>query len=580
MHPVRIGYGTKGGSRGQSQAIGAVLIFGFIIAALGAAQVVLVPQANEEVEFNHNDRAQQDMQEVRSAIQRSAAVGSSQSESVELAANYPTRFLLLNPSEGAGTIRTADRGSIVIENAAATDDEVADFWDGSDVSATNKRLIYTPNYNYYESAPETVYENSVLYNSFPDETNITKSGQNLVNGRQIYLTALTGNKSTSQEGVASVDVQAVSPATETINVQADSGPVNVTVPTQLSEEVWVQELLADEIDDSGNGAAGLEATDEECADIDPGMNPSANGRFIVGCDYDDTTSPNELTLTFQETSNGDLVTYSLKMAKLGVGTGFETPNPQYITDTKGDGADVALNGRQEVVFQVRDKYNNPAEDVEVDVQVLGGTSGQKLLDDGNNNIIGQPDDNIPVGPDGSIRLTYVAPGSTMSSPIDVNIQAEFDTGGSQKSAEVSTQIINASRIDRTQPLINPSDTVTIEDSKIVSPGPGNSGDDQVNISFASDSDRTITGIRYSFYNSDGQGNAPTETHPTMEIVDSDGNAIQSLDIGENFESVNIDIPNSEDSANDEGRVRVRFKKGGSTADVGPGDYFVVSIIIN
>lgn len=577
--------GQKGGSRGQSQVIGAVLIFGFIIAALGAAQVVLVPQANEEVEFNHNDRAQQDMQEVRNAIQRSAAVGASQSESVNLGPDYPTRFLLLNPGEGSGTIRTAGSTLLTIEGAEATDQEVRDFWtgdSGDSVDIPSKQLIYSPNYNYYDNAPDTVYENSVLYNRFEDSTDISKSAQGIVDGRRIYLTAVDGDLSTSQADSASVDVKSVTAATESITVERNAAdePIQITIPTELSEEVWVTNLLQDQIDVNalqGSDISGCDSLNEGGSDAT--TNPDTDdGRFVVDCEYMDGPDLNLLTLTFQEeNSNSNPVTYSLKMAKVGVGTDISTPGAEYITDQKGDGADVALNGRQEVVFQVRNKYNNPAESAEVDVEIDGGASGQKLLNDGND-ITGQPDDDIPIGPDGKVELTYVAPGNTMSSPIDVDIQAEFDTGGGPKSADVSMQIINASRIDRTNELINPTEEVTLEDSKIVTSGSGNSGTDEVDITFASGSSRTITSMRYTFYNTDGQGMAPTETHPTMELIDSSGNTIETFDIRGDFQPVDIDIPNSDDSDSNEGEVRVRFKKGGSAADVGPGDYFTISLI--
>jgi outer membrane lipoprotein-sorting protein len=382
--------------------IGAVLIFAFIIAALGAAQTVLVPQSNEEVEFKHNQEAQQDIQDLRGAIQRSAAVGASQSQSVDLSAEYPTRFLLLNPGEGAGTIRTAGGSSLTISNANATDKETEDFWDGSTVSAPSKRLVYSPSYNYYDNAPETVYENSVLYNRFSDGPDIAESDQDIVDGRQIYLTALDEDKSTSKSEAASVDIRSVSPATEKITVERDpsGGNVEVTIPTDLSQEVWVQDLLAEEIDDTNDGPLDGPEDGELCQNF---ASDTGNDRFISECDY----NGGSITLIFEGTnSNGNPVTYSLKMAKIGVGTDISTPDAQYITDQKGDGADVALNGRQRIVFQVRDKYNNPADDAEVDVEITEGPG--QLLNQGDD-ITGQSDDNIPVGPDGKVELTYVCP---------------------------------------------------------------------------------------------------------------------------------------------------------------------------
>lgn len=567
--------GQKGGSRGQSQVIGAVLIFGFIIAALGAAQIVLVPQANEEVEFNHNERAQQDMQEVRSAVQRSAAVGASQSESVELAANYPTRFLLLNPSEGAGTIRTADRGSIVIENATATDDEVADFWNGTGVDATNKRLVYTPNYNYYENAPETVYENSVLYNSFSDGTNVTESGQDLVNGRQIYLTALTGNKSTSQEEVSSVDVRAVSPATEKINVQADSGPINVTIPTQISEEIWVQELLADEIDDSDDPA-----DPRTCDDVDSSPAPT-NGRFVIGCNYNDSTSPNELTLTFQETSNGGPVTYSLKMAKLGVGSGVTAPDASYVTAVRGDGASTSSTQATDLTLQVRDKFNNPKSGTEVIFDTSAGN-----LDD----------QSVQTNEDGEATTTFdpdiVSGEAVVVGGIDTtgdgSLADEAAVDKAEFRIEVGDTFNGSGGIGNN---LNPSGPVLLTSAERIGSScsgstsnnmsgsmGGNMGGGSCNANITlknnASEDLTISRMRINYYDAQSPGASASDRVGSAMVTD-DNSGAEVLDIQADYEDVNLEpIPSGDTQV-----YTFEFdENNGDAHEVAPGDFYVVSII--
>jgi hypothetical protein len=569
--------GFARGGRAQSQVIGAVLIFAFIIAALAAAQVVLVPQSNEELEASHNEQAQQSMSDIRGAIQRSAVVGASQSESIDLGVDYPTRLLLLNPGEGAGTIRTAGGTNLTIENATATDDEVSDFWTGSPVNASSKRIIYDPNYNYYENAPKAVYENSVLYNSFSGGPDIAKSDQDIVDGRRIYLTALEGNKSTSQSGAASVDVKSVSAATETINVQREASgePIQVTIPTQLSEEVWVQELLVEEIDDEGGAMGDSPEDEDECDDFE-GNDGDDDDRFIVNCRYDDSVTPHELTLTFQNETTSGLITYSLKMSKVGVGSGISTPDAEYITDLEGDGADIALNGRQEVVFQVRNKYNNPAEDAEVDVGIVGGTSGQKLLHQGTD-ITGQSDDNIPVGPDGKVKLTYVAPGSTKSSPIPVHVEAKFGSGGA-KDAEVSMEVINASRIDRTRPLLNPSNRLILEKAEITDancPGVGSGKSCEVTLTFDSPDSVDIEEMRYVFYSADSQGFSGADSQSFLNYTQPSPD--QRFEISGGFNEIDggpITVSGSED-------ITVQFyEKENQGHEVKQGEFFVISLLVD
>ncbi|WP_254832436.1 hypothetical protein [Haloglomus salinum] len=582
--------GFARGGRAQSQVIGAVLIFAFIIAALAAAQVVLVPQSNEELEASHNEQAQQSMSDIRGAIQRSAAVGASQSESIDLGVDYPTRLLLLNPGEGAGTIRTEGSDQLTIENAEATDEEVSDFWTGDPVNAPSKQLIYNPSYNYYENAPETVYQNSVLYHRFSDGVDIVQSDQDIVNGRQIYFTALDGDKSTSQSDAASVDVTSVSAATETITVEDDGGPVKVTIPTDLPEEVWVQELLSEEIDDTDDGQAGPEAGDV-CDGSGPnvisGADPT-NDRFITSCSYDDTVTPHELTLTFQEDNqNGNPVTYNLKMAKVGVGSGITTPDSEYITDLKGDGTDVSLNGRQEIVFQVRNKYNNPGGDAEVDVRLVGGPSGQKLMHEGVD-ITGQPNDNIPVGPDGKIRLIYVAPGSTSSNPVGVDVEAKFDGSfgsGGAEDADVSMEVINPSRISQTKPLLNNPNTLKVTSAKIKNAKKANECGKTVcavDVKFESVSgnDVEIDEFRYVFYKPDRQSASAQGNFGQVTVVGASDNPYE---LTNDFGSMGLTVPNDNDgdSSDSEGVIRFKFQdKNGNPVEVEKGDFFVVSFILD
>jgi len=57
-----------GDDRGQAIQIGAVLLFGILIISFSSYQAFVVPNQNEQVEFNHNQRVQGQLQDVRNAI--------------------------------------------------------------------------------------------------------------------------------------------------------------------------------------------------------------------------------------------------------------------------------------------------------------------------------------------------------------------------------------------------------------------------------------------------------------------------------------------------------------------------------
>ena len=54
--------------RAQAIQIGAVLLFGILVISFSTYQAFVVPNQNENVEFNHNQRVQGQLQEVRNAI--------------------------------------------------------------------------------------------------------------------------------------------------------------------------------------------------------------------------------------------------------------------------------------------------------------------------------------------------------------------------------------------------------------------------------------------------------------------------------------------------------------------------------
>ncbi|WP_324757681.1 Ig-like domain-containing protein [Haloarcula montana] len=344
-----------GEERAQSVQVGAVLLFGILIIAFSTYQAFVVPDQNREVEFNHNQEVQQQLQDLRNSIVSVPGTSSTEAVSVQLGTRYPSRLLALNPGPSSGTLRTdgteTDDINVTIDNASASG-ETGDYWTGTQPRRYNTgTVVYSPNYNLYD-APDTFYENSVAFNQFRTG-NITLSEQTVVNGRSISLVALNGTLSRSSSGSTTVDVRPVSHSERTITVTNDSATTNVSVSflTRIPESTWETELLAEEIDST------------------PGSGD--DDRYVADVSSTDGPGPyRQLTITFERG-----VDYQLQLAKAGVGVGATDTSAAYMTNISGNGAQVTRGESTELVLEVRDSYNNPVRGTAVSASVRGTNNG-------------------------------------------------------------------------------------------------------------------------------------------------------------------------------------------------------------
>jgi hypothetical protein len=324
-------------TRGQAIQIGAVLLFGTLIIAFSSYQAFVVPDQNREVEFNHNQKVQGQLQEVRNAIVSVPGGNVGQSVAVDPGVTYPSRLVALNPGPAAGTLRTEGttnrRYNLTIRNATTTG-EAGDYWNGSANVYNTGGLVYAPNYNLYDRAPKTIYENSVLYNDGGDQS-ITITRQQLIKGDRITLVTLNGSFSTTRAGTFSVDLEALSTSTRTVTIRNQSHNVTIQVPTRLSATQW-RNLTATE-----PNVRGLTVNDG-AVDGDWGL---------LKLDLKPDTS------------------YTLRMAKVGLGTGYRDPTARYILPVEGNGSTVPEGGTQRVIIEVRNRYNNPVSGAQVNASV-------------------------------------------------------------------------------------------------------------------------------------------------------------------------------------------------------------------
>ena len=366
--------GFRGDDRGVTVQVGAVLLFGILIISMSMYQTTVVPDENEDVEFQHSQTVQQDLQTLRSSLVQAGSTGGVQPTVVKAGTYYPGRALFVNPPPVTGTVRATEARSMVVRNARTADanDETGDYWDGTERSFQTTTIEYDAQYHQYQNAPTTVYENSVVTNRFATGE-VPLTDQALLRGNDIFLLTVGGELSKSRAAALSVDPKPVSVATRTVSIEDGGDPIELRVPTTLSEKTW-EDLLRDQFGDNG---------------------------YVDGDEEGVTVSDGVLTVTLEPGR-----TYDLKMARVGVGTGVTDEPAHYLTSV--DGLTTATTGTtQTFTVEVRDEYNNPV-------------SGQEVTfdaDEGNVRPVGDRRSDE----DGRVTFEYTAPNSPGDDTVRVSI---------------------------------------------------------------------------------------------------------------------------------------------------------------
>lgn len=379
--------------RGVTVQIGTVLLFAVLVVLLSTYQAQVVPQENAQVEFNHNQQVHGQLQDLRDELHRTAATDSGGSASIALGTQYPVRALFVNPPPSAGTLQTTDLGTgsnVSIENAIVSG-ETGDYWDGSGHNFSTRAIRYEPNYNVYQDAPTTMYENGVLYNQFEDG-NVTVAGQQLVRGNTVSLVAVNGTVSKSTSRSMSVSPTAVSASTRTVTIRNETPDEKVSIvvpttrPTDEAVGLW-KRLLAEQMASDG--------PDKHVEAIRPG--------------------PRDRTVQIVFEPG----TYQLQLAKVGVGNDVSGVEAHYVTDVSGDNASVAENSARTVVVEVRDRFNNPVTGTSVNATLVGGLPNDAIATDDSR---GTTLTDLQTDSDGRVEIRYELPSNFNGANRDVTVR--------------------------------------------------------------------------------------------------------------------------------------------------------------
>jgi FlaG/FlaF family flagellin (archaellin) len=368
--------------RGVSSVVGAILMFGLVLALLAVLQTTAVPALNAELELQHNERVEADVVTVGGAVDRVAATGRGESVVLETGLRYPPRMFFVNPPPVTGTLRTTDPATVEVANARAAG-EAGDYWTGTARRFQTRSLVYAPAYNEYPNAPTTVHEGWAVYDRF-DGTTRPLGDHGLVDGRRITLVTLDGRVAASARSVP-LDVSPVSAPTRVVTVRDNGDPVTLTVPTGLTEDDWAA-LLEDELDLSA----------------DPG-----NDRYVTGldCQRSPPAPCGRLTVTLEAGA-----TYELRLGKVSLGSGADEPEATYLVDVAGDGTSVPEGGSRKLTVEVRDRFDNRVSGVAVDA-TIGGDGTLRATE-------------AVSGDDGRAAFVYEAP-DDVDGATDVTVTARF-----------------------------------------------------------------------------------------------------------------------------------------------------------
>ncbi|MFC4541603.1 carboxypeptidase regulatory-like domain-containing protein [Halosolutus amylolyticus] len=276
----RRGEGIGLDERAVTIQIGAVLLLAIAFSALALYQVNAVPQQNERVEIDHNDRVRGDLVELRDSILNTGTTGGTQGVPIELGTQYESRVTAVNPPHPTGTVRTIEpESNVTIEEP-----------DGSDHEFGTRQLVYEPDYNEYTSAPRTVVEHGFVYNRF-DETNVSVGSQQLIGDERISIVLLDGTVNERSTGTASVSVESLD-RVRTTTLEPDT---RITLPTRSAErwEAQLEETAGVRYDESESGAGEVVLVLEKEFDLDIARVGVGSGGSSLNDDFDIGTERRE-----------------------------------------------------------------------------------------------------------------------------------------------------------------------------------------------------------------------------------------------------------------------------------------------
>ncbi|MUV87037.1 hypothetical protein GJ631_10770 [Natronomonas sp. CBA1123] len=305
--------GIINGDRGQSEVVGAILLFGIFILALGLLQAYFVPQEISATEQNHVEEVSSDFTEMYASIGDAAGSNRERSASLSLGTRYGVSTVFLTPPPAQGTIESESVGSLSSENGnefSDLDGPLVEELCGLDDVET-KAITYEARYNEYRNAASHTYEAGVHYRMV-DSAGLRNSQRLVDEGEDvttIHLVPIT-HGSIRESGISREPITFIPGGTaETAPFAGDSSdPVTIRIPIQ-NQAGWDATFDGSVVSTTANTAL-LELDDDSetyrvrCTPVGintaPDNSPSSEFRG-------DTENDDEDTGAFNPIGNGALI---------------------------------------------------------------------------------------------------------------------------------------------------------------------------------------------------------------------------------------------------------------------------------
>lgn len=335
----------RGDERGQAVQVGAVLLLAVFVITLSLYQATVIPGENRQVEFNDYQDATGDVADLRNAILRSAGQDTRTGVTVRTGTQYPARTLFVNPPRATGRLTSSSAANVTVANVESAGDyeNVGKYLEseGHALNVSTRRTVFDPAYNELDVAPvATAY--GATYRTYDDPVLVTD--QTLVDGNRITLVSVAGDLGAGGY-TTPVTAEPVSAHTRTVSVTGDGGPLNLTVPTELSAAVWEDRLLA-----------GQMAPDGHVVEVAPGPRPNTVNVSLEGGQ-----------------------TYELRLGRVEIREQSDaatepTPEPRYLVSDaeQGEILEEASDGRVKLSAEARDRFNNPRSNANVTFNISVG----------------------------------------------------------------------------------------------------------------------------------------------------------------------------------------------------------------
>lgn len=266
--------------RAVSEVLGAILLFGILVLAIGGYQSFVVPQQNAEIEHEHDQQVNDEFPTIQEAISNAAASGKQRTASLTLGTDYPVRSLAVGWPSVSGNLKTGASGSMAFKDDEGQNIEVGEedeefLTDTCGLDPETRSIRYRANYNELRNTGTYIYEHGVTYRHFEksDGQVLRRGEQELIDGDTIRLYPIqNGEFDRTTSSSERLRFQPGRTGSRMLGVPGD-GEVVLELPTELPEDQW-RKLLSDEdaiVTDEINVSGGILEL------------PLAQGKFRVNC---------------------------------------------------------------------------------------------------------------------------------------------------------------------------------------------------------------------------------------------------------------------------------------------------------